>query len=194
MVRETARIPPVKTSTVSSIHQATYVCTTSVIFLLAVNSVDDFCVFAPPYSGANATIGDTERIEVSWCIKAGYGTRLIPDGAISGAHFVQTPDYVQVTGVGNLTLLNIPAGDTGGELDPHGADGNGELISNWISNLGNNCIVGQVIPLAAWYLRLHSVKRSKYTNGPTSCPQTSSASEVVSRKLRHRLCASTFMM
>ena len=71
-------------------------------------------------------IGNTERIEVSWCIKPGYGTRLIPAGAISGAHFVQTSDFVQVTGVGDLTLLNIPQGDDGGELDPHGADGNGK--------------------------------------------------------------------
>ena len=31
-------------------------------------------------------------------IKSGYGTRLIPDGTIQGAHFVQTPDYVQITG------------------------------------------------------------------------------------------------
>ena len=57
-----------------------------------------------------------------------HNMRLIPDGAITGAHFVQTPDYVQVTGVGDLTLLNIPAGDDGGELDPHGADGNGTSI------------------------------------------------------------------
>lgn len=29
----------------------------------------------------------------------GTGARLIPDGAITGAHFVQTPDFVQVTGM-----------------------------------------------------------------------------------------------
>jgi hypothetical protein len=28
-------------------------------------------------------------------------------------------------GWGDLTKLNIPKGDEGGELDPHGADGNG---------------------------------------------------------------------
>lgn len=68
---------------------------------------------------------------------------MIPDGTITGAHFIKTPDFVQVTGksafltrascliksfssgVGNLTFLNIPKGDAGGELDPHGADGNG---------------------------------------------------------------------
>ncbi len=92
-----------------------------------VNSLDDFCLFAPPSPGPGSVIGNTERIEVSWCLQPGHGTRLIPDGAISGAHFVQTPDYVQVTGVGDLTKINIPQGDAGGELDPHGADGNGEL-------------------------------------------------------------------
>lgn len=47
---------------------------------------------------------------------------------MQGAHFVQTPDYVQVTGVGDFTKINIPSGNTGGELDPHGADGNGESV------------------------------------------------------------------
>ncbi|KAF7795645.1 hypothetical protein EIP86_006810 [Pleurotus ostreatoroseus] len=105
-----------------------------------VNSIDDWCFFAPPEPGSDSAIGDTERIEVSWCIKPGYGTRLIPDGAISGAHFVQTPDYVQVTGVGNLTLVNIPEGDEGGELDPHGADGNGNPIGGLVftSAFGGN--------------------------------------------------------
>lgn len=35
-------------------------------------------------------------------------------------------------GVGDLTKLNIAAGDEGGELDPHGADGNGKEA--WRSN------------------------------------------------------------
>lgn len=91
-----------------------------------VNSLDDWCIFAPPQPGPDSVIGNTERIEVAWCTADGHGTRLIPDGSITGAHFVQTPDYVQITGVGDLTKINIPAGDEGGELDPHGADGNGE--------------------------------------------------------------------
>ncbi|KZT36170.1 hypothetical protein SISSUDRAFT_1050296 [Sistotremastrum suecicum HHB10207 ss-3] len=95
-----------------------------------INSVEDFCLYAPP--DPDGTIGDTERIEVSWCMKSGYGTRLIPDGTIHGAHFVQTPDFVQVTGVGDLTKLNIAAGDEGGELDPHGADGNGNPIGGLV--------------------------------------------------------------
>lgn len=117
-----------------------------------VNSVDDFCLFAPPYPGSNSTIGDTERIEVSWCLKDGYGTRVIPDGSITGAHFVQTPDYIQVMGVGDLTQLNIPAGDTGGELDPHGQDGNG----NPIGGLVFSNAFGQLEQLHEWTVSVDS--------------------------------------
>ncbi|KAI6116277.1 hypothetical protein F5141DRAFT_1001227 [Pisolithus sp. B1] len=105
------------------------------------NTVQDFCLWAPPYPGS--TIGDTEQVEVAWCMQSGYGTRLIPDGTITGAHLVVTPDYVQVTGkwgqvgsfyvgvltlaigVGNLTNLNILENDQGGEFDYYGATGGG---------------------------------------------------------------------
>ena len=86
------------------------------------SSASDFCLWAPPEVG---TIGDTEREEVAWCTKSGRGTRLIPDGTLSGVHFVKTPDYVQITGKGDFTKINVPAGDYGGELDPHGADAKG---------------------------------------------------------------------
>ncbi|KAK0436493.1 uncharacterized protein EV420DRAFT_237783 [Desarmillaria tabescens] len=96
------------------------------------NGIDDFCLWSPPDAGPNSGIGETERIEVSWCLKDGYGTRTIPAGTITGAHFVKTPDFVQITGVGDFTKMNIPAGDTGGELDPHGADGNGNPIGGLV--------------------------------------------------------------
>ncbi|KAI0821903.1 hypothetical protein BC628DRAFT_1328512 [Trametes gibbosa] len=110
------------------------------------NSLDDWCVFAPPQPGPDSVIGNTERIEVAWCTKDGHGTRLIPDGSITGAHFVQTPDYVQITGVGDLTKINIPAGDEGGELDPHGADGNG----NPIGGLVFSSAFGDVTQMHEW--------------------------------------------
>ncbi|KAF5346397.1 hypothetical protein D9758_012759 [Tetrapyrgos nigripes] len=97
-----------------------------------INSVDDFCIWAPPEPGPSSDIGDTERIEVAWCLKSGYGTRVIPDGTILGAHFVKTPDFIQVTGVGDLTKINVPKGDAGGELDPHGADGNGNPVGGLV--------------------------------------------------------------
>jgi hypothetical protein len=100
-----------------------------------INDADDFCLWAPPQNG---TIGDTEREVVAWCTKAGRGTRVIPDGTLQGVHFVRTVNYVQVTGVGNFTNINVAPGDGGGgeyivlnqfaacshgplELDPHGA-------------------------------------------------------------------------
>jgi len=112
-----------------------------------INSVDDYCVFAPPDPGPNSVIGNTEQIEVAWCIQPGYGTRLIPNGAITGAHFVQTPDYVQVTGIGDLTKINIPQGDAGGELDPHGATGNGNPIGGLVFS---KAFTGQFEELHEW--------------------------------------------
>ncbi|KAJ7149933.1 carbohydrate-binding module family 13 protein [Mycena filopes] len=94
-----------------------------------INSATDFCLWAPPSPG---TIGDTERDEVAWCSKSGRGTRTIPNGTLKGVHFVKTPDYVQVTGTGDFTKINIKGGDEGGELDPHGADGNGNPIGGLV--------------------------------------------------------------
>jgi hypothetical protein len=56
---------------------------------------------------------------------------------------MKTPDYVQVVGFLDQSLINIKAGDTGGELDPHGADlrGNplgGLVYSNAFGNDKNN--------------------------------------------------------
>ncbi|KAK2467250.1 hypothetical protein APHAL10511_000799 [Amanita phalloides] len=93
------------------------------------NSADDFCLWAPPHFGK---IGDTERYEVAWCTKSGRGTRVIPNGTLKGVHFTKTPDYVEVTGVGDFTKLNIPKGDDGGELDNRGGDGKGNPIGGLV--------------------------------------------------------------
>ncbi|GEM07672.1 macrofage activating glycoprotein [Rhodotorula toruloides] len=74
------------------------------------------------------TIGDSERYEVAWCTKAGHGARLIPAGALKSVHYQKTSKYIQITGTGDFTKMNIPRGDEGGELDPHGADGSGNPI------------------------------------------------------------------
>ena len=44
----------------------------------------------------------------------------MPEGTITGAHFVKTKHYVQITGTGNFTKINVPIGDYGGELDNKG--------------------------------------------------------------------------
>lgn len=53
---------------------------------------------------------------------------MIPPGTVNGAHFVKTRSYVQVTGTGDFTKIGITPNDAGGELDPHGADGNGNPV------------------------------------------------------------------
>jgi hypothetical protein len=102
------------------------------------SDASDFCLWAPrtvllyffkvcPSSQISAAtpgnIGDTERYEVAYCSKLGRGARTFPDGTLQGVHFVKTPEYVQVTGVGDFTKINVPKGDAGGELDNRGADG-----------------------------------------------------------------------
>ncbi|MBW0489445.1 hypothetical protein O181_029160 [Austropuccinia psidii MF-1] len=88
-------------------------------------SAEDFCFFAPPEP---KSVGDAERECVSYCSQDGRGTRLIPPGTFRNLHYVRTPHYVQITGLGDFTKVNVPSGDTGGELDPSGADGHGNPI------------------------------------------------------------------
>ncbi|GAA5956963.1 hypothetical protein JCM3765_006653 [Sporobolomyces pararoseus] len=88
-----------------------------------INSVEDFCLWAPP--NPNSEIGETEAEEVAWCTASGHGARLMPQGTIHSAHMLVTPHYTQITGTGDFTKINVKAGDSGGELDPHGATGDG---------------------------------------------------------------------
>lgn len=118
---------------------------TSMARLLTVNSIDDFCVFAPPTPQA---ISDSETIEVAWCTKPRNNARVIPDGTFTGVQFLKTDFYVQVMGYGDLTRLNIPAGDFGGELDPHGAFGSGNPIGGNVTS----DITGSDQHFAEWML------------------------------------------
>jgi len=90
------------------------------------NSLDDFCLWAP--SKPDSLISDTEGEEVAWCTKPGRGTRTIPASALQGVQFMRTPDYVQVVGFIDQSQINIKTGDSGGELDPHGADMRGNPL------------------------------------------------------------------
>jgi len=91
-----------------------------------VNTIEDFCLWAPPEP--NSVVGDTEGEMVAWCTQPGRGTRLIPEGALKGVQFTEAPDYIQVVGYIDQTQINIVAGDYGGEMDPHGADRRGNPL------------------------------------------------------------------
>ncbi|THU96826.1 hypothetical protein K435DRAFT_778378 [Dendrothele bispora CBS 962.96] len=118
---------------------------TSYARLLSLNSVDDWCIFAPPYE---STISDSETFEVAWCTQPRNNARVIPDGTITGVSFLKTDMYVQILGYGDLTKLNIPYGDYGGELDPHGAYGSGNPEGG---NVTTN-VVGEDINIVEWML------------------------------------------
>jgi len=113
-----------------------------------VNHADDWCLWAPPLW--NSTISDEEANVVAFCSKNTHGTRVIPNGAITGFQLIQTPSYILVAGTVNQVLLNMVDGDYGGELDSGGQDGEGNPMGGLIysnafpSNNGNNATFQQV--------------------------------------------------
>ncbi|BEJ11136.1 hypothetical protein CspHIS471_0105580 [Cutaneotrichosporon sp. HIS471] len=113
--------------------------------LITVNAVDDFCLFAP--MSPNSNIGDTEHNVVAWCTKPRNNARIIPDGTIRSVQFLRTPAYVQVSGWWDGTKVNIRNGDQGGELDPHGATGEGNPVGG---NVTTNVATGKNVFYEEW--------------------------------------------
>lgn len=128
--------------------------TTSKCQTLWINSINDFCLWAPPSTGK---VGNEEEKVVAYCMQADHGARLLPKGIITSATFIKTPQYVQIKGtLSDQTKIHIPGGDSGGELDPHGYNSYGNPIGGiviapdpqdsgketqvveWISFIGNN--------------------------------------------------------
>ena len=70
-----------------------------------------------------AAIGDAEGDVVAYCRKPGHGTRLMPEGAITGMQLLFDGEAYMMTGLIDQTKINIQAGDFGGELDSGGQDG-----------------------------------------------------------------------
>jgi len=93
---------------------------------LIVNSISDWCLFAP--SKPNSTIADTEGEEVTWCTKNGHGTRGIPPGTITGIQVLRNTNYLQIVAFIKQQNVNIAPGDFGGELDSGGQDELGNPI------------------------------------------------------------------
>ena len=92
------------------------------VFLMLIQRAPvDFCIWGPPVPGQ--TVGQIEGEMVAWCTQPGWGTRVIPDGTITGAQFTKSPGYVEIVGYMNQVNIDMVAGDEGGEMDPHGADG-----------------------------------------------------------------------
>jgi len=101
---------------------------------LIVNTLADFCLWGSPTAGG--LIGNVEAAVVAYCSQAGHGTRIMPAGTITGAQFMRTSAYIQLTGHLNQTGVGLDPSDTGGELDPHGADLAGNPLGGLVYSTG----------------------------------------------------------
>jgi len=93
---------------------------------MMVNSIADFCLWAPPTP--NSTIADTEAIEVAYCTKNTWGTRVMLEGSVYGVTVYNAPSYTMIVGFINQSAFDMNAEDYGGELDSRGQDGQGNPI------------------------------------------------------------------
>jgi hypothetical protein len=101
---------------------------------LVFNSPDDFCLWGSP--DASGSIGDVEAKVVAYCTKPYHGTRLIPPGAITGLQWVKTSAYIQAVGFISNSGIGLADADKGGELDPHGADLQGNPLGGVVYSNG----------------------------------------------------------
>lgn len=140
-VRGTGSIGPTNPRTASL---NTAVNQTSDSRLASINSIDDWCTFGPQVAGTE--IGNVEGETVAYCTKPRNNARVIPDGTVTGAHFIKTPLYVQVMALGDFTKIGLVQGDEGGELDPHGATNMGNPVGG---NVTSN-VSGQDVFYEEW--------------------------------------------
>lgn len=144
---------------------------TSLCQNIFINSATDFCLWGPPKVGE---VGVEEESMVSYCTKSGYGTRLIPDGTLHSAYFIQSDSFVQVTGRGDFTKINVKKGDDGGELDPHGANGLGNPIGGLVFSRNTRVAPHQWVQLHEWNVFLSdsefSMRACWGPNATSYCP------------------------
>ena len=83
-------------------------------------------------------IGDAEGDVVAYCMKLAHGTRIMPEGAITGMQLLFNGEAYMMTGLVDLTVINIQAGDYGGELDSGGQDGMSGVFPRSVSMRGGD--------------------------------------------------------
>jgi len=105
-----------------------------------------FCLWGSPTP--DGSIGDEEAKVVAYCTKNTHGARPIPGGAITGLQFMKTSAYIQITGFIDNTALNLDPNDGGGELDPHGADLQGNPLGGVVYSNGTSDSINGVLTQA----------------------------------------------
>jgi len=116
---------------------------------LIVNSASDFCIWGSPTP--KGSIGNEEALVVAYCTQNTHGARPIPFGAITGLQFTKTPAYIQIVGFIDNTAIGLDPADTGGELDPHGADLQGNPLGGVVySNGTSDSTDGGLVQVYNW--------------------------------------------
>ncbi|KAJ7731369.1 hypothetical protein B0H16DRAFT_1583715 [Mycena metata] len=103
---------------------------------LVINNASDFCLWGSP--DPNGEIGNVEAKVVSYCTNPEWGGRPIPAGSIHGLQFMRTSAYIQIVGFIDNAALGLDPADLGGELDPHGADLQGNPLGGVVYSLDTN--------------------------------------------------------
>jgi hypothetical protein len=116
---------------------------------LIVNNLGDFCLWGSP--SADGSIGDEEAKVVAYCTQNTHGARPIFSGAITGAQLMKTSAYMQIVGFIDNTGIGLAPNDTGGELDPHGADLQGNPLGGVVySNSTPDATNGALTQVHNW--------------------------------------------
>lgn len=127
---------------------------------LIFNSLSDFCVWGSPTTQPNGTIGDQEARVISYCTQPGHGSRVLPAGSITGAQFIKTSAYIQITGFIKNSAIMVTADDQGGELDPHGADLQGNPLGGVVYSNGTvDSKNGELAQVLNWNMYVHILSR-----------------------------------
>jgi hypothetical protein len=119
-------------------------------------SCADFSIFAPPKL---QPISEAEGEVVAWSTKQGHGSRPIIPGTLTGVQLLRSKDYIQIVAFLKQENVDIPANDTGGELDGAGQD---DVCGYVISFVRVPCLMffcafSGATPLVAWYIQMPSV-------------------------------------
>jgi len=86
-----------------------------------------------------------------YCSQNTHGARPIAAGAITGAQVVSTSAYLQIRGFVDNGAIGLAENDSGGELDPHGADLQGNPLGGVVySNSGRFSSNGQYSQVLNW--------------------------------------------
>ncbi|TNY22591.1 hypothetical protein DMC30DRAFT_136004 [Rhodotorula diobovata] len=150
---------------------------------LIANDIKDFCLWGSDLTGSELdTIGDIEAAVVSYCTQKGHGGRSIKAGAITGVQVLKNEAYIQWTGFIDQTALHLTADDSGGELDPHGADLEGNPLGGLVYSSGlpsgDNSTLEQAVEWnmfiggGVFCLKLCDPEYIKQHPGDTKCKNT----------------------